>query len=150
MSWKLVDRCETVSGWHLLGVRPWPWERFDLFKSKREQRLGCSQMHPPRQARITRRAPPLWMPSLFTGIITRQRLNNLAASPCCVTGFSYDWAWILHDCWHFENPCYGRSVKLGRVRTRDTDLLFHSSAAGPCLTQPAFKRAAPKAISIFI
>lgn len=36
------------------------------------------------------------------------------------------------------------------ARTRGTDLLFHSSAAGPCLTQPAFKRAAPKAISIFI
>lgn len=73
-----------------------------------------------------------------------------SAAPCCVTGFVYDWAWILHGCWHFKNPCYGRTVKLGWAQTQQTDLLFHPSAAGPRLTRQAFKKVAPIAISLFI
>lgn len=139
MTWKPVDRWGIVGGWHLLGVSLWPWERFDLFKSKREQVLGCSEEHPPRRARISRPAP-------FNAFACKRNHNKtkaelFSAAPCCVTGFVYDWAWILHGSWHFKNPCYGRTVKVGWAQTWHTNLPFHLSAAGPRLAN--FKKGGP-------
>ncbi len=76
MSWKLVDRYEIDGVRHLLGVSPWPLERCDLFKPRREQGLGCSEKHPPRRARINGPSP-LECLRFLRGIITRQRLNYL-------------------------------------------------------------------------
>lgn len=118
MTWKLVDRCEIVAVWHLLGVSPWPQERSDLFKSNWEHGLGCSEKHPPRRARINGPAPPLNAVA-FEGNHNETKAELFSTDPCWVTAFVYDWAWILHGRWHFKNPRYGRTVKLGWADSTD-------------------------------
>lgn len=93
--------------------------------------------------------PPLWMPLLLRGIITRQRLNYLALIPvewrlsfmiehefCMATDISKILAMGELSSWAEQTP--------------QTDPLFHVSAAGLRLTRRAFKRVAPTAISLFI
>ena len=100
MTGRLVHRCEVVSGWHLLGVSPWLRGRSDPFKSKREQGLGCSEEHPPSQARINNPAPLNAFAFQRNHNETKAELFSVAG--CCVTGCVYDWAWILHRLLTFQ------------------------------------------------
>lgn len=93
--------------------------------------------------------PPLWMPLLLRGIITRQRLNYLALIPV-------EWRlsfMIEHEfCMAAD---ISKILAMGELsswaeQTPQTDPLFHVSAAGLRLTRRAFKRVAPTAISLFI